>query len=379
VVAVDGDSQAVAFPFCHAAETVDFTDLDRVMEIGARFGVQGILAVSTDRAVPAAAALAAGLGLPGISADVARAMTDKASMRGRLESAGVAQPRHVVISQETDVREACSTVGFPAVVKPVDSGGQRGVFRVESVDQTLRLLSNVLAFSRSRRAILEEFIEGTELNGILVTRGGEPTLVTLSDRLRPAGLGFGVGWIHSYPSSLPEDVLGEAGRVAVAAVRALGLRDGIAFPQLIADVNGRVRVVEIAARIPAGQMADLVAMGTGVNLFEIAIEQSLGQTVTDALVTPRFTRPIAIRFLTASPGVLPLGTVTAIEGLTEVRASPGVLAADLYFGPGVTIGPVQVDVDRRGYVIATGDDPRQALELADDASEKLVVRTAESS
>lgn len=379
VVAVDGDSQAVAFPFCDAAETVDFTDLDCVMEIGARFGVQGILAVSTDRAVPAAAALAAGLGLPGIGADVARAMTDKASMRGRLESAGVPQPLHVVITQETDVRDACSTVGFPAVVKPVDSGGQRGVFQVGSVEQTLRLLPNVLAFSRSRRAILEEFIEGTEMNGILVTRGGEPTLVTLSDRLRPAGLGFGVGWIHSFPSSLPKDVLDEAGRVAVAAVRALGLRNGIAFPQLIADVNGRVRVVEIAARIPAGQMADLVAMGTGVNLFEIAIEQSLGQTVTDALVTPRFIRPIAIRFLTASPGVLPLGTVTAIEGLTEVRASPGVLAADLYFGPGVKIGPVQVDADRRGYVIATGDDSRHALELADGASEKLVVRTAESS
>jgi len=35
--------------------------------------------------------------------------------------------------------------------------------------------------------------------------------------------------------------------------------------------------------------------------------------------------------------VLPVGTVSAVEGLSAVRASPGILAADLYFGPGATI------------------------------------------
>jgi biotin carboxylase len=158
----------------------------------------------------------------------------------------------------------------------------------------------------------------------------------------------------------------------------LGLEDGIAFPQLIADDSGRVRLVEIAARIPAGQMADLVAMGTGINLFEVAIEQALGHALPDALITPSYRRPIAIRFLTASPGVLPLGTVTRIERLDEVRASPGVLAANLYFGAGTTIGPLQVDADRRGYVIATGDTPKHALELADSASSRLVVHTIDA-
>ena len=86
-------------------------------------------------------------------------------------------------------------------------------------------------------------------------------------------------------------------------------------------------------------------------------------------------RPVAIRFLTAQPGVLPVGEVTAIDGMERVRQSPGVLAADLYFGVGTTIGPLRVDADRRGYVIATGDTPEQALELADAASRKLKLTT----
>ena len=222
--------------------------------------------------------------------------------------------------------------------------------------------------------MLEEYIDGIELNGILVVRDGEPTLITLSDRLRPGGLGFGVGWIHSFPSSLPTSTIDRARDVAFAAVRALGLRNGIAFPQLIADGDD-VRVVEIAARIAAGQMADLVRFGTGVELFDIAIAQALGRPVSDEQLRPTAVRPIAIRFLTARPGVLPLGKVRFIKGIDEVRASPGVLAAGLYFGAGATITPLHVDADRRGYVVATAESPQGALALADAAAGKLVVRT----
>ena len=40
------------------------------------------------------------------------------------------------------------------------------------------------------------------MNGIVIARGGESTPLTLSDRLRPPGIGFGVGWIHVYPASI---------------------------------------------------------------------------------------------------------------------------------------------------------------------------------
>jgi len=51
-----------------------------------------------------------------------------------------------------------------------------------------------------------------------------------------------------------------------------------------------------------------------------------------------------------------------------VLAFPGVAEAELYFQPGETIRPVQVDGDRRGYVIALGDTNLDALERAEAAS-----------
>ena len=63
------------------------------------------------------------------------------------------------------------------------------------------------------------------MNGIVVVRNGDARTVTLSDRLRPAGIGFGVGWIHLYPASIHSDQLQLAERVAERSVAALGLRE----------------------------------------------------------------------------------------------------------------------------------------------------------
>ena len=373
VVAVDADPAAIGFACADAAEPVDFTDVEAAVEVGRRHAVDAVVAISTDRAVPAAAAVAETLGLPGIGTTTAHVMTDKGAMRLRLRKAGVPQPSFALLDGDVDPAWELEEVGLPAVLKPVDSGGQRGVFMVSDHAELVRRLPETLAHSRTGQAIVERFVDGDELNGIVVVRNGEPTLLTLSDRLRPPGRGFGVGWIHLYPSSLDRDVLDAAAEVAFDAIEALGLRDGIAFPQLLVTRDKHVLVVEVAARIAAGQMADLVLHGTGIDLVEIALAQAVGEEVTDEMLTPDVHRSIAIRFLTASPGVLPTGIVTAIEGLDRVTSSPGVLDAGLYIQLGETIKPVQVDADRRGYVIATADDPQSALQRAVDASRHLRV------
>jgi biotin carboxylase len=271
-----------------------------------------------------------------------------------------------------DAAAAAQTVGFPAVLKPADSGGQRGVFRLDSIEDLEAHLHVALAESGSGEVVLERYHEGLELNGIVIVRDGEPAMVTLSDRLRPPGIGFGVGWIHVYPATIFGDELEEAARVALHASKALGLRDGIAFPQLLVTDEG-VLVIEVAARIPGGQMADLVRHAVGVDLVEVALRQALGEPVSDELALPHFQQPLAIRFLTASPGPLPTGKVVSVGSLDPVLAAPGVVQADTYLEPGETIRPVRLDGDRRGYVIATADTNVQALERAEAAARLLEV------
>jgi len=376
VVAVDRNAQAPGLVAADIAEVVDFTDVDGVTEVGRRHRVDGVLTVSADRAVPVVAAVAETLGLPGIGTETAHRMTHKLAMRSALADAGVPQPPFAAVRSAEDSAAALEESGIPAVLKPVDSGGQRAVFRVESVAELERDLGEALVESPTNEAMVEAFVDGIEMNGIVIARGGEATLLTLSDRLRPPGIGFGVGWMHVYPPTIPSDQLERAERIAVESVRALGLRDGIAFPQLIASPDGNVVVVEVAARIPGGQMADLVRHAVGVDLVEIALRQALGEDVGDELALPQFSQPLAIRFFTAHPGPLPTGRVLAIGSLDPVLASEGVVQADTYLEVGETIRPVRRDGDRRGYVIAVGNTQDQAVQRADAAAALLSVEVA---
>src|SRR5437868_7859981 len=81
VVAVDGDPDAVGFEVADVCVNVDFAHIAEVVAAGAVHRVDGVLAVSSDRAVVPAAAVADALALPGIGIDVARSMTDKPTMR----------------------------------------------------------------------------------------------------------------------------------------------------------------------------------------------------------------------------------------------------------------------------------------------------------
>ncbi|HEY3962105.1 MAG TPA: ATP-grasp domain-containing protein [Gaiellaceae bacterium] len=368
VAAIDGNPDAVAFPDADIAEAVNFVEIPAAIAFARKIEPDGVLTITSDRAVVAVASVAEALGLPGIGADVAMGLTNKIVMRQRLDEAGIPQPRFAGARDLDEARAAVEHVGFPLVIKPADSGGQRGVFRLDSVEQLDELFPQSLELSRTGEVIVEEFVEGTEMNAMAVVRDGVVTHLTLSDRHRPPGPGFAVGWIHAYPAALGSEGTAEAERLVEQTTDALGLRSGIVFPQLIAHPDGRILMIEVAARIPGGQMADLVWHAVGVDLVEVALRFALGDEITDELCVPKFRQPVAIRFFTAQPGPLPVGKVKEPASLERVLAAPGVVAADSYLVPGETIRPVQRDGDRRGYVIAVGDTGPEAFERSEQAA-----------
>lgn len=366
VVAVDRNPDAPGLELADVARVADFSSPDAVLEAVRDLELDGVLTVQAERAVPTVATVAEARGLPGVGVAAARLLTNKLAMRRRLAEAGVPQPQFAAVRTAEEARAAAEEIGYSAVLKPADSAGQLGLARIESADDAAEQLADAVAASPTGEAVLEEYVEGTELNGIVVVQDGEVLSVTLCDRLRPRGVGFGVSWLHVYPPCLEGDRLKEAERVAVDAVRALGLRTGIGFPQLIAGPEGPV-VVECAARI-GGMMAEHLRHALGLDLLEVAVRLALDEEVTGEHVRERFHRPVAIRFLTAEPGTLTPGRVTRVGSLAPVLAAPGVLDAEIYSVVGETIRPVQVISDRRGYVIAKGETREQAIERADTAA-----------
>jgi biotin carboxylase len=373
IVAVDRNADAPGLALADVAEVVDFLDAEAVAEVGRRHSVDGVMTVASDRAVPVVAAVAEALGLPGIGSETAHRMTNKIAMRFALAEHGVPQPEFAAVRTLHEAWTAAKRIGFPSVLKAADSAGQRGLFLLRSIDDLEQNLHASLAQSLDEEAILETYHPGLEVNGLLVVRDGEPTVVTLSDRRRPAGLGFGVAITHVYPSTLFGDALEAVRETGIRTVRALGLQNGIAYPQVLAGDDGVARLIEVAARIPGGQMSLVARYGVGVDLVQVALLQAFGDPVPDELLQTATEQPHAISFLTADPGPLPTGRLQRVSGLEKVLAFPGVAEAELYFQPGETIRPVQVDSDRRGFIVALGATNLEAVERAEAAASLLDV------
>lgn len=366
VVAADRNPDAPGLAEADVGEVTDF-DVPALAELGRTHSVDGVVTVAADRAVPIVAAVAEELGLPGIGREVAHRVTHKVAMRRSLAEEGVPQPAFAAVRTIHEGKDALETVGLPAVVKPADNAGQRGLFLLRSVDDLEAHLHGALAESSNEEAIVESFHEGLEVNGLVVVRGGNPEIVTLSDRLRPEGAGFGVAVAHVYPSSLFGDRLEEVERIARHVVRALGIEDAVVYPQMLVSEEETL-LIEVAARVPAGQMDQVASRAVGVDLVEIALRQALGEEIPDELIRHRFEQPLAISFLTARPGPLPVGRVRAVTGLERVRAFPGVDEVEVFLRRGDRIEPVARDGDRKGFVIARGATNIEALERAEAAA-----------
>ena len=160
-------------------------------------------------------------------------------------------------------------------------------------------------------------------------------------------------------------------------VGALGLRTGIAFPQMIAAADGSLRVIEVAARIPGGQMADLVRHAVGVDLVEVALRQALGDDVSDDLdLLPKSASPwrslLHRRARTASDRAR-RGSVDPSKKVIARR--PGRSRRELH-AAGRDDPAVRRDGDRRGYVIAIGDTGPEALARSEAAAALVEVEVA---
>ena len=124
--------------------------------------MDGALTVSADRAVPVVAAVTERLGLPSIGSETAHAMTHKIAMRRRFADLGVPQPDFASVRTVREGKEAIERVGLPAVLKPADSGGQRGIFYLATEDDLEAHLWAALRESPAEEAIVESFHDGDE-------------------------------------------------------------------------------------------------------------------------------------------------------------------------------------------------------------------------
>jgi biotin carboxylase len=366
VIVADGNASAPGRSEADLFEHVDLRDREAMLETARRHHAAGALdavfTAGTDFS-STVAYVSDGLGLPGTSLESALNATDKFRMRKVLHEAGVRVPRFAVLEQDEltqrGVATALETVGSPAVVKPADSMGARGVVRVENVAQALEQALESVSHSRTRRVVLEGFIDGPEFSIDALVYDQTIQITGFADRhIRFPPFFIEMG--HTIPTNLDGDsqalIVDEFKRGVVA----LGINNGAAKGDMKLSSQGPV-VGEIAARLSGGYMSGWTfPLSSGIELTEKALRISLGEP--PGSLAPVWNRTSTERAVISIPG-----TVDGITGVESVRQKSEVAELFLTVVAGQDVRMPTSNVEKCGNVIAVADTRDAAMSAAQTA------------
>ena len=197
-------------------------------------------------------------GVPYVGAGPAacRMAWDKPTAKALMVRAGLTTPESVVLPHAAFRELGAGAVldrlvghlGLPLMVKPARGGSALGCSTVDKPDELPAAM--VSCFSYGEAALVERFVEGTEVAVAVVDTGDGPRALPPVEIVPLSGVydytaRYTAGHTQFFtPARLSEDVAAAVAQTAVDAHTALGLRD-LSRVDAIVDADGVVHVLEV--------------------------------------------------------------------------------------------------------------------------------------
>lgn len=324
------------------------------------------MTVGTDQPVLTCAKVADELDLPFyLDVKTAKAVTHKKVMKSIFKENKIPSADYRLLKKDF-TEDELKGLRFPLVIKPLDSQGQRGVYKVCSLQQIQGLLPSVLSYSRENEILVEEFYESQEITLSGWVRDSKVNILTVTDRQTISNYPhIGICIAHNFPSKYLSTCFDEILELTEKIVKAFRIENGPIYFQMLIGSEG-IKVNEIACRIGGAYEDELIPMITGVDILDMLINHAAGQknnfSALEEYDLKENTNYATVQMIFTKPGTI--GTMSQIHEIMEL---PGAIAGRFNYHEGSTILEIQNATQRVGYII-----------FQSDSSEKLRHRVAEA-
>lgn len=356
VVVVDMNPNAVGFNVPGIEkEIISTIDIQAVISAAKRHRIDGIMTLATDMPMRTVAAVAKEMDLIGIDEETALKATNKAEMRKALQLNNVPIPKFYVVSNKDEYKEVVKQFDVTFIVKPADSSGSRGIFEVKNIHNdtlVIEAYEYCHPFSKVGDVVVEEYMEGPEVSVETLTVNGECHVIQITDKLT-TGAPHYVEMGHSQPTMLSNEIAEQISKVAKAANKAIGIKNGPSHTEIIVTKEGP-KIVELGARLGGDNITThLVPLSTGVNMVECCIKIALGEMPD---IKKKWNKGSAIRYFEQHAGV-----IDSIEGVDKAEEIDGVQQISIVHGVGEEVTEINSSGERMGFVIAQDADVDAAI------------------
>ena len=263
---------------------VSTTDKQAVLELARKLDIDGIVAYASDPAAPTAAYVAQELGLPGNPYESVEILTQKDLFRDFLQKNGFNTPKACGYTTYEQALADIDGFKFPVMVKPVDSSGSKGVVKIENKSELNAAVDEALSYSRSKRIVVEEFIEkkGYQISGDGFSVDGKLVFTSYGNELYSGkGTREYVALGEFWPSLISDELKKKVDDELQKLIKALGMKTCAYNIEVILDKNDDVYILELGPRNGGSYIPQLIKYATGVDLIDYTLRAAVGEDCSD--------------------------------------------------------------------------------------------------
>ncbi|MEV0147992.1 MULTISPECIES: ATP-grasp domain-containing protein [unclassified Nonomuraea] len=295
--------------------------------------------------------------------DALRCSVDKGFFRDVIDRLGLPAYRHVQHDDLETLVEASAGVGYPLIVKPVDSSGSKGITVLDGPGGLVEAIEHAKKHSFSGHVIIEELVAGRHCAVESFFADGRLAFMAVTDRTI-TGPPAMISLSHVVPADLDESVHARLGQAVTAICAEIGHTRGPVNFDFVLTPGGDLCFIEMGARLGGNGMPLMVRHAFGLNTVEAAIRLALGEPL-DITVSRR--RIAVLRILTAEAD----GVLTAIEGLDALKRMPEVVDVQVFKEVGDHVRAYTQAGHKLGYLVMVADTRGRLESALDEALRTL--------
>ncbi|MBC7439930.1 MAG: ATP-grasp domain-containing protein [Flavobacterium sp.] len=256
---------------------ISILEKEEILQQCIKINIDGITTIATDMAVPTICYVAEKMNLITNSFISSLVSTNKSDMRMAFKKGNCSNPKFI----ESNVSQVnIEGFRFPLIVKPVDRSGSRGVTKVMFEYELPIAINYAISESFSKKAIIEEYIEGDEVSVETISYKGEHTVLAITDKVTTGAPHF-VELAHHQPSGLKKEVQEKIKSETIACLNALEINFGAGHSEFKITSKGDVYIIEVGARMGGDFIGShLVELSTGYDFLKGVINIALGKYET---------------------------------------------------------------------------------------------------
>lgn len=273
-IVCDGYAEGPAKKYADRFYDVDIRQPEQVAQICRDEKVDGIIGSFSDIIFENLVKIADLAGLKTYCApERSRFLRSKEQMRKMFAELNISCPKNRVLD-ESFAEEQISDLIFPAVMKPVNGYGSRGIFVVNSAAEIQTRFWETARYSiDSDQIMVEEYHDGHEFNMMNWIMDGEVYPLSIADREKSVEIEGDIPHITRlvYPSRFQDAVYEEAREIVRKVADYVGIVTGPLCMQFFWRPGEKIQVCECAGRF-FGYEHELLTYSSGFSIEDLLLD-----------------------------------------------------------------------------------------------------------